>query len=117
MIPVALSCGVLVVNRSVRFRSPLRKDVTVHDAGSPPNVDRLVEHCMNELRNVSERSGVGERGLDAKCAIVVDLDNVDHAAANYVASPPAPQRGGPLNYDSFVQRVCNLYGRRFGSRP
>ncbi len=74
---------------------------------------RLVEHCVNELRNVAERSDASGEGLEAKCAIVVDMDNISLGGTRFLERPPAPQPGDPLNYDSFLQRLCDLYSRRF----
>lgn len=108
----AIAGGVLVVNAAERFRSPLRLEVTLHGSGA--NVMRLVEHCLTEMRNVTER-GVGQHGMDAKAALVVVLDNIELPAARYWSAPPAPQPGDPLHYDSFIQRLCEEYAERFGA--
>jgi hypothetical protein len=98
----AIAGGVLVVNAAERFRSPLREDVTEH--GTRPAVRRLVEHCLSEMRNVTERGG-GRPGMDAKAALVVAIDDIDLWRTRYVTAPPAPQPGDPLHYDSFIQRL------------
>lgn len=108
----AIAAGVMVVNAAQSFRSPLRPDITTH--GSAPAVLKLVEHCVNEMRNVTESGGGSDYGIDAKCALVVDFDNVNLAAGRYVSIPPAPQPGDPLHYDSFIQRLCEEYRARFG---
>ncbi len=59
----AIAGGILVINASPVFRSPLRAANTVHK-----NVDSLVQHCISELRAVSVRGGAKGYGLDAKCA-------------------------------------------------
>jgi hypothetical protein len=107
----AIAAGVMVVNGSRSFRSPLRPEPTIH--GSQGSATHLVEHCITEMRNVTESGGGSDYGMDAKCALVVDFDNIDLAAASYVSVPPAPQPGDPLHYDSFVQRLCGEYGARF----
>lgn len=104
----AIACGVLVVNASPSFRSPLRQEITEH---RNPNI--LVEHCLQEMRNVSMRGGPTGYGLDAKSAIVVSMDNVDWASTSYVTSAPAPPIGDPLSYDAFTQRLCHEYQARF----
>jgi len=108
----AIAGGVFVVNQAVTFRSPLRTSRTVH-ARDQRGAAALVEHCLSEMRNVAERSDTSGYGLEAKCFIVVDMDNEDLASTNYVERPPAPLTGDPLNYDSFLQRICSVYERRF----
>jgi len=105
----AIAAGVLVVNQASTFKSPLRKGQTIHK-----NVEKLIEHCILQMRSVTTRSNTNEVGLDAKAALVVDMNNVDLASTGYVTRTPAPTVGDPLHYDSFVQLVGSLYTRRFG---
>ena len=100
--------GVLVLNCSETFLSPLRDDVTVHR-----DARRLVEHCMHQARSIATRSGVQGQGLDAKCVIVLDMDNQDLPTTQYVNTAPAPTVGDPLHYDAFIQALCALYCERF----
>ena len=109
----AIAGGVMVVNAASSFLSPLRTKPTLHGIG--PAVDRLVAHCLNEMRNVTESGGRSSYGMDAKAAVVIDFDNVDMEAGRYVTGSPAPQPGDPLHYDSFIQKVCDEYCQRFGS--
>jgi hypothetical protein len=111
--PRAIAGGIMVVNASARFSSPLRRDLTVH--GDKPTIDRIVEHCLNEMRNVAESSGRSPYGMDAKGTLVIDFDNINPSAGRYVTRPPAPQAGDPLHYDSFIQKVCEEYSHRFGN--
>ena len=68
----------------VRFSAAPR--ATVH--GDPQKVARLVEHCMTEMRNVTESGGGSAYGIDAKCALVVDFDNIQPNAGRYVSARP-----------------------------
>jgi len=106
----AIAAGVLVVNQAATFRSPLRQTVTQHR--EPRS---LVQHCVQQMRSVTGRSGLVGEGLEAKCAIVVDMDNQDRAATRYVSEAPAPQIGDPLHYDAFLQALCSLYAQRFAA--
>jgi hypothetical protein len=106
----AIAGGILVINAAKTFQSPLRPAVTVHK--SP---DLLVTHCLNELRAVAVRGGNRGYGLDAKCGIVVDCDNVNRKRCEYVVGIPAPVVGDPLHYDAFIRTICELYSKRFGS--
>jgi hypothetical protein len=107
----AIAGGVLLINGSETFRSPLRGGtITTHS-----NIADKLRHCMNEVRAISVRGGPTGHGLDAMTAIMVSMDNVDLAATGFITAPPAPQVGDPLHYDSFIQRICAEYRHRFGS--
>ena len=103
--------GVLVVNGSASFKSPLRDEATRHK-----DPQKLVEHCIREMRGVVTRPGLEGEGLEAKAALVVDMDNQDLPTTRFVSDPPAPTVGDPLHYDAFIQAVSALYVSRFG-RP
>lgn len=106
----AIAGGVILINAAPTFRSPLRRlgTITAH-----PRIEDKVKHCMNEVRAISVRGGPTGYGLDAKTAIVVEMDNVHLASTNFLSKPPAPQIGDPLHYDAFVQRLCSEYRARF----
>jgi len=105
--------GVFVVNGAIQFQSSLRQEPNLHAKGSVVGVRALVAHCVAELRNVAERNSVDDDGMDAKCVLVLDMDNIDLKRTKYESRPPAPQTGDPLHYDSFLQRICNQYRERF----
>jgi hypothetical protein len=104
----AIAGALLVVNIAQTFRSPLRTAITVHR-----DPERLVQHCIEQLRAVTVRGGLGSAGLEAKGVVVVDLNNEDLAGACYRTSKPAPPIGDPLQYDAFIQSICQTYTGRF----
>ena len=108
----AIAGGVFVINGALMFRSPLRTNVTRH-ASDRVAMAALILHCINEMRSVMERQHPGEVGIDAKCVIVVGMDNINIASTAFVQRAPAPQIGDPLNYDSFIQKMCEQYSARF----
>ena len=91
-----IAAGVLVINQSLTFQSPLRSTLTTH-AQDARGAASLVSHCLNEMRNIAERSDVAGQGLDAKCAIVLEMDNVNLPTTRYIQRAPAPQTGDPLS--------------------
>lgn len=109
-----IAAGLLVVNASMSFKSPLRSAVTTH--GDQDRMAAVVGHCLTEMRNVTMSSGNSAYGLDAKGLLVVNLDNVNLADAEFSTLPPAPRPGDPMHYDAFIQRLCDEYGDRFGRR-
>ena len=100
--------GVMVINASPTFKSPLRPQPTRHK-----NPLALVSHCLNETRNISIRAGPIGNGLDANTALVVSMNNEDLESTQFLDRHPAPSVGDPLHYDSFIQRLCNEYVSRF----
>ena len=105
----AIAAGVIVVNASSTFQSPLRPALTIHK--KPPA--ELIRMVADELNSVTTASGAHPYGLDAKCLLAVTMDNVNLASTSYYVRPPAPVVGSPLHWDSFIQRICDLYGHRW----
>lgn len=81
----AVAGGVLVINVAPRFHSPLRSQTTEH---TDPH--KLAGHCISELRSVSARGGTKGYGLEARCAILLALDNISTNNARYRTASPAP---------------------------
>jgi hypothetical protein len=105
----AIAGGILVVNAAATFKSPLRGDVTRHK-----DPQKLIRHCIQEMRGVTSRSGLQGEGLEAKAVLVVDMDNQNLLATRFIPDSPAPTVGDPLHYDAFIQAVSALYVSRFG---
>lgn len=69
---------------------------------------------MALLRSLPQRSARGEGpGLEATGAIVVSHDNINNDRTELILTPPAPQVGDPLHYDSFLRRICDSYTQRW----
>jgi hypothetical protein len=100
--------GVVVINAAPTFQSPLRNTLTAH-----ANIDRIVEHCIDEVQSINVAHGTNPVGLDANCALVVEMDNVNIAATRFRTTPPAPVLGSPIHWDAFIQRICAAYTTRF----
>lgn len=101
----AIAGGLLIINASPTFTSPLRRgEPSIHRAP-----DLLVQHCVDEMRAVASRSKQAGIGLDAKGVIVVSMDTSRPENAVYVSRPPVPQIGDPLHYDAFIQAICNRF--------
>lgn len=107
--PQSIAGGVVLINASSTFYSPLRQGTLT----SHGDIASKVLHCVSEVRAISVRGGPTGNGLDAKTAILLDMDNVNLASTSYVTKPPAPQIGDPLHYDAFIQRLCSEYRTRF----
>lgn len=104
--PNAVTAAVTVINMAPRFKSPLRSDVTPH-----PNITRLVDETVSLLRTLPVAGQAG--GLEANTVIIVAHDNIDPEQTRLVTASPAPAIGDPLNYESFLRRICDRYTQRW----
>lgn len=110
----AIAVSITVVNAAETFYSPIPPaGVRVHR-----DPHRLAGMVVDEVENVTMSTASNLVGLDAKCALVVEMDNVEHRSGEYrveyvTKSPPAPKPGSPLHWDSFIQRICAVYTDRF----
>ena len=109
----AIAASVTVVNAAAQFYSPV----------PPPGIRihkdplRLAKLVVDEVENVTVSSRSNPVGLDAKCALVVDMENIPLLTGDYDVSyldkPPAPKVGTPVHWDSFLQRICEVYNERY----
>lgn len=117
-----IAAGVVAVNVSPVFWSPLRDehDITYHE-----NIERIGRETVELYRNLPlrERSD-GGGGVEAACVLVVEHDNLNRhpdlpraapapSPTRLVEKSPAPQRGDPLNYGTFIHRICDAYRERW----
>ncbi len=133
--PKAIAAGITVVNIAKTFVSPLRQragqivEITKHN--QPAVTASMVAHlrglplreqfypqAYRPRRDVlaaewTERvaESIQESGFDAYCTFVVDCGN--QGAATLWKTAPAPQPGDLDHYETFLQRICQEYTRRF----
>ncbi len=107
-----IAAGIVMVNIASSFVSPLRQrdPKTLHFSRhhQPMVTTRMIQH----LRGLRIRDNIGEVGFDAFCTFVVDCDN--QTGCTLFTDSPAPQPGDPDHYDTFIGRITQFYGERFG---
>jgi hypothetical protein len=91
-----------------RFKSPLRPEITTHR-----NVERLVCETGDMFRGLPLSKKIGT-GLDALGMIVIAHTNVDGDQTKLISTDPAPKRGDPLHYSTFLEDICSIFKARFG---
>jgi hypothetical protein len=110
--PNAIAAGIVVVNISSRFASPLRQEAQpaplVFSAHKQPNV---TQSMVNHLRGLKRRSDASDVGFDAFSTIVVDCDNVGPCSLHSTA--PAPVLGEADEYRTFLRTIAQLYTDRY----
>lgn len=108
--PNTITAGVTILNIATSFRSPLRPRVTTHK-----NPVALVEEGIGLMRTLPVRAMPGDPpGLEANAVIIVSHENQKLRTSRLHTGRPAPQVGDPVHYDSFVQRICEIYRQRWG---
>lgn len=117
-----IAAGLVVVNASRYFWSPLRKesDITEHR-----NIARLTKEITDTYRSIKLIDSPAEgSGMEAMGIIVVEHDNLrlnpNPPPGAPAAQPPrlattalALGAGDPLHYATMIRRICNAYRARF----
>lgn len=106
--PKTIVGGLIVLNMAETFKSPLRPEITTHR-----NVERLVHETVDMFRGLP-LSKKGGTGLDALGMIVIAHTNVDGDKTKLISTDPAPKRGDPLHYSTFLEDICSTFAARFG---
>jgi len=106
--------AIIVVNVSPKYKNPdeFAKGLVRPEFDMEKIVrDTVAIFAKIPLRN--EPTDPSDRP-EALGVIVVDYDGVN--PANLVKGPLGPRRGEARHYESFLARICTLYGRRFSGR-
>ncbi len=108
-----IAASISLVNASDTFQSSLLSEPT-QITTSRMTAYAKAQGVVDQVKMVAFSPHQGAQGIDAKCALVVEMDNVNLASTKYVEkAPPAPASGDPLHWDSFIHRVCERYSERF----
>jgi len=107
-----IAAAIVVVNCSPAYENPdgFAKGLV------RPNFDmeRVVKATVKIFADISLRGLPDEPNDQPEAIAVVVVDYDGRNRAKLVTEELAPQPGSPIHYDSFVNRICNLYTRRFG---
>jgi hypothetical protein len=106
----ALAVGLAMVNASASFISPdlnrkpsRTKVVSTHR--QPENALRTID----KIREIPRRSSASGHGFDGLGVVVVSAVNDGKTPIQLVSSPPAPQPGDVLHYETMITRVASEY--------
>jgi len=106
--PRSVVCGLMLVNMSERFVSPLRDGVTYHK-----NIEKLVKETIDIFNEIPRADIQGGTGIEGVGIIVVDHTNDPRDETKLVTKPPAPNQNDSANYRRFLQTVRMALERRF----
>lgn len=100
--------GIVPVNISERFKSPLREGITHHR-----NIRELVKGTIQIFREIPRADVKGGGGIEAVSVIVVDHTNIPGDRTRLVTSYPAPQEGDISHYQEFLRLIKEALEQRY----
>lgn len=112
----ALAAGLVIINSSPTFVSPTANPglpygvplkTSRHD--QPTQLALTIDH----VRGLPRRAEATGAGFDAIAVIALACSNVDADPVELITTPPAPQPGDVLHYDSLINRLIGSYAARF----
>ena len=106
--PNSVVGGIVMVNVSKRFKSPLRDDITEHK-----NIHRLVKETIQIFKEIPRAHVERGSGIEAVGIIVVDHTNLSGDQTRLVIDPPAPQEGDICHYQEFLRLIKEPLEQRF----
>jgi len=107
--PKTVVGGLVVINISPTFYSPLRTGITEHR-----NVERLTRESIEMLETLPRADHESQRpGLEAIGIIVVSHTNKSGDKTRLIEGPQAPSETGLSQYRTFLSDLCRYYTERF----
>ncbi len=103
--------AIVVVNVSPAYENP---DGFAKGRARPRfKMEKVVADTITIFDKIPLRDNIDDPNElpEAVAVIVVDYDGVK--PAKLVGGPLAPQIESTIHYDSFIRRICEIYGRRF----
>ena len=106
--------AIVVVNVSPKYENP---DEFAKGLERPKfDMDKIVTDTINIFRRIPLRNEPGDPSDQPEALAVIVVDYDGESAAKLVKGSLAPQTGGSIHYESFIERIGSLYGRRFSGR-
>lgn len=107
--PHSVVGGIVTVNISEKFKSPLRPNITEHR-----NIRRLVDETIQIFREIPRaQTKEGDKGIEAICVIVVNHSNIRGEHTILIKDSPAPQKKDMVNYQEFLRMIKDALEHRF----
>lgn len=109
-----IAAGIVVINTSPEYANP---DGFAKGLKRPRfNMEKVVADTVGIFTAIPLRNAPDDPNdqPEALAVIVVHYDGAH--PANLVVQPPAPHPKDSVHYDNFIQRICELFGKRFSGR-
>jgi hypothetical protein len=103
--------AIVVINVSPAYENPDAFAKGLHRPKS--KMEKVVADTIAIFDKIPLRDSIDDPNElpEAVAVIVVDYDGVN--PAKLVRGPLAPQIESNMHYDSFIRRICDIYGKRF----
>jgi hypothetical protein len=109
-----IAAGIVVVNTSPEYENPDAFAKGLKRARF--NVEKVVADTVKIFTSIPLRTAP-EDPNDQPEALAVIVVNYDGAhPARLITNPPSPGSSAPSQYENFIKRICDVYGRRFSGR-
>jgi hypothetical protein len=106
--------AIVVVNVSPKYENP---DEFAKGLVRPKfDMEKIVKDTINIFARIPLRNDPGDPSDQPEALAVIVVDYDGESAAKLVTGSLAPQPGDSIHYESFVERIGNLYERRFSGR-
>jgi hypothetical protein len=104
---------IIVINCSAAYKNP---DAFAKELLRPRfDMRKVVTDTVKIFADIPLRMTREEPNDQPEAIAVVVVDYDGQNPAKLMSGEPAPQVGSPIHYENFIQRICGLYQRRFGS--
>jgi len=109
-----ISGALIVVNVSPKYENP---DAFAKGLQRPRfKMEKVVKDTVGIFARIPLRSAPEDPNDQPEALAVIVVDYDGEAPANLVTGPLAPQPGEAIHYETFIERICGLYGKRFSGR-
>lgn len=111
--PEAIAGAVIVINTSPIYRNP---DSFAQDLVRPQfKMDKVVSDTIHLFESMPHRTEIDQsRELpEAMGLILIHYDGINASQLNL----ETPEEGSNVYYQTFLERICYIYAKRFGAKP
>ncbi len=111
--PDCIAAAIVIVNCSPAYENP---DAFAKGLQRPRfDMSKVVKDTVKIFADVPLRTSRDEPNDQPEALTVIVVDYDGRHPAKLVTGALSPKRGSPIQYESFIARICDLYRVRFGA--
>lgn len=105
--------AIVIVNVSPKYANPDSFAKGLERPGF--NMDKVVRDTIGIFANIPLRDKTTDPNDQPEALAVIVVDYDGESPAKLITGLPAPQPTGSIHYESFIERICGLYEKRFSA--
>src|SRR5579885_1123427 len=113
--PATIAAFTIVINAALAYRNPDAFARTAKSSGQNTAAAARSTIQMFTAMRLRDEPGDPVGRCEAVLVLAIDYDGVS-PTARLVMEEPAPPLASPFGYEGFLDRICELYERRFAVR-